>query len=88
MRAADLIRLSAILVAAAVVPAGCMFGSSGEASESGSPPGPPHALELTDVAEAVGLDFRQGAFRWEVTPDPAAIIAENRSTANGPAPSM
>ena len=74
MRAADLIRLSAILVAAAVVPAGCMFGSSDEASEAGAPPGPPRALELTDVAEAVGLDFRQGAFRWEVTPDPAAML--------------
>jgi hypothetical protein len=74
VRAADLIRLSAVLVAAAVVPGGCMFGSSDEASESGAPPGPPHALELTDVAQAVGLDFRQGAFRWEVTPDPAAML--------------
>ncbi|HWN21502.1 MAG TPA: VCBS repeat-containing protein, partial [Gaiellaceae bacterium] len=73
VRAADLIRLAAILVAAAVVPAGCMVDSD-DASESGSPPGPPRALELTDVAQAVGLDFRQGAFRWEVTPDPAAML--------------
>ena len=27
-----------------------------------------------DVAPEVGLDFRQGAFRWGVTPDPAAMM--------------
>jgi len=26
------------------------------------------------VAQAVGLNFRQGVFRWEVTPDPAAML--------------
>ena len=74
VRAADLIRLSATVVAAAVVSAGCMSGSADDASESRPSPGPPHALELTDVAQAVGLDFRQGAFRWEVSPDPAAML--------------
>lgn len=34
----------------------------------------PEALELTDVAGRVGLDFRHGAFRWGVTPDPVAMM--------------
>jgi ASPIC and UnbV/FG-GAP-like repeat len=29
---------------------------------------------FTDVASEVGLDFRQGSFRWDVTPDPAAMM--------------
>jgi hypothetical protein len=35
--------------------------------------GPPHGLEFVDVAPDVGLDFRQGAFRWGVSGDPAAM---------------
>jgi hypothetical protein len=31
-------------------------------------------VKLTDVAEQVGLDFRQGAFRFGVTPDPPAYM--------------
>ena len=31
-------------------------------------------VELTDVAAEVGLDFQHGAFRWEVSPDPAAMM--------------
>jgi len=73
MRAAALIRLAIILVSAALVSAGCMFGSNDE-SGSRSSPGSPHPLELTDVAHAVGLDFRQGAFNWEVSPDPGAML--------------
>ena len=29
---------------------------------------------MTDVAGDVGLDFRHGAFRWGVSPDPAAML--------------
>jgi hypothetical protein len=29
---------------------------------------------FTDVASEVGIDFRQGSFRWDVTPDPAAMM--------------
>jgi hypothetical protein len=36
--------------------------------------GPPHQLEFVGVASDVGLDFRQGAFRWNVTPDPTAML--------------
>jgi hypothetical protein len=32
------------------------------------------APRFTDVASDVGIDFLQGAFRWEVTPDPAAMM--------------
>ena len=35
--------------------------------------GPPHELEFVNVASDVGLDFRQGAFRWGVSGDPAAM---------------
>ena len=35
--------------------------------------GPPHALQFVNVASDVGLDFRQGAFRWGVSGDPAAM---------------
>ncbi|MGI9585764.1 MAG: CRTAC1 family protein [Acidimicrobiia bacterium] len=33
--------------------------------------GPP---ALVDVAQEVGLDFRHGAFAWETSPDPAAMM--------------
>jgi putative MFS transporter len=36
--------------------------------------GPFRQLRLTNVAPKVGLDFRQGAFRFGVTPDPAAMM--------------
>src|SRR5262249_9299906 len=31
-------------------------------------------VRLTDVSKQVGLDFRQGAFRYGVTPDPPAFM--------------
>ena len=34
----------------------------------------PSPLEFVDVAQEVGLDFRHGAFRWDVSPDPAAML--------------
>jgi hypothetical protein len=33
----------------------------------------PSRIEFVDVARKVGLDFEHGAFRWDVTPDPAAM---------------
>jgi hypothetical protein len=35
---------------------------------------PGQAHQLIDVAGDVGLDFRHGAFRWEVTEDPVAMM--------------
>jgi hypothetical protein len=67
-------RLSAALATAALVAAGCIFGSEDGTRGFRSSPGKPHPLELTDVAQAVGLKFRQGAFRWQVSPDPAAML--------------
>ena len=34
----------------------------------------PYVVELTDVASEVGLEFRHGAFRWDVSPDPGAML--------------
>jgi hypothetical protein len=34
----------------------------------------PSGIRFVDVAPEVGLDFRQGAFRWGVTPDPGAMM--------------
>src|SRR5688572_14010110 len=51
-----------------------MSGSASDESGSRSSSGASHPVGLTDVAHAVGLDFRQGAFRWEVSPDPAAML--------------
>ncbi len=74
MRRAVLIRLGTILVVTALVSAGCLFGSADDESESRSSQGPPHPLELTDVAHSVGLDFQQGVFHWEVSADPGAML--------------
>lgn len=41
---------------------------------TGNPRSSPAALGFTDVAHTVGLDFRQGAFRWDASPDPAAMM--------------
>jgi len=38
------------------------------------PPSAPSPLEFVDVAQEVGLDFRHGAFRWDVSADPAAML--------------
>jgi len=63
-----------MVVAAALVSTGCMSDSASDESGSRSSSGASHPVELTDVARAVGLDFRQGAFHWEVSPDPAAML--------------
>jgi hypothetical protein len=57
----------AVLVVCLV--AGCFGGDSQKTAALG----PPHELEFVNVASDVGLDFRQGAFRWGVSGDPAAM---------------
>src|SRR5688500_15646448 len=69
----ELRRFGATLLAAAVIPAACTFGSSDE-SGGPVPPSAPSPLEFVDVAQEVGLDFRHGAFRWDVSADPAAML--------------
>jgi hypothetical protein len=71
LRAPHLTGLFAVLVA---LVAGCVFHSAPEKAAFRSSPGKPHQLELTDVAQAVGLNFRQGAFRWRVSPDPSSMM--------------
>jgi hypothetical protein len=73
VRAANLIGASAVLLAV-VVAAGCMLGSDSQTSAFRFSPGKPHPLELTDVAQAVGLNFRQGVFRWGASPDPSSMM--------------
>jgi hypothetical protein len=68
VQTAGLMRLAAALVAVVAVAAACTSGPAQEAAPA------QNRLELTDVAREVGLDFRQGAFRWEVSPDPAAMM--------------
>jgi hypothetical protein len=59
---------------AALALGGCLSGSGPDLSAFRASSAKPNPLELRDVAQAVGLDFRQGVFRWEVSPDPAAML--------------
>ena len=52
--------------------AGCSFGGGDDGGPV--PTSAPHPLEFVNVADQVGLDFRHGAFRWSVTPDPGAML--------------
>jgi hypothetical protein len=78
-------RLTGGAIAAVLVVAACSSeadgaddgrGDSGSrplaATTADARPGPSR-IELVDVAGDVGLDFRHGAFRWNVTADPAAM---------------
>ena len=56
--------LVAIGLSASLAPASV----AGHASSSGF-----EGIRLKDVAGRLGLDFRQGAFRFGVSPDPAAM---------------
>src|SRR5438309_9408077 len=56
--------LAVIGISASLVPASV----ASHASSSGF-----EGIRLKDVANRVGLDFRQGAFRFGVSPDPAAM---------------
>jgi hypothetical protein len=74
VRATHLTGVVAAFVVAASGLAGCLSGSEPELSAFRPSAAKPNPLELRDVAQAVGLNFRQGVFRWEVTPDPAAML--------------
>jgi hypothetical protein len=68
---ADVTRLARrVLVLALLGSSGLLVGTSGpsHASSSGF-----EGIRLQNVANRVGLDFRQGAFRFGVSPDPAAM---------------
>jgi hypothetical protein len=73
VRATHLTGVVAAFVAAVAL-GGCLSGSGPELSAFRPSAARPHPLEFRDVAQAVGLDFRQGVFRWEVSPDPAAML--------------
>ena len=70
------------LVLVAVPTAAACSSSPGEQAAAheavpapGGPlPQPAGEVRLRDVAGEVGLDFRHGAFRWEVTGDPVAMM--------------
>jgi hypothetical protein len=66
-------RLATVVV---LLSGACTSGPDGAAD--GSPAAlvasAPSAPRFTDVASEVGIDFRQGSFRWDVTPDPAAMM--------------
>jgi hypothetical protein len=66
-------RLATVVV---LLSGACTSGPDGAADRSAAalPPSAPSAPRFTDVASEVGIDFRQGSFRWDVTPDPAAMM--------------
>ncbi len=74
MRAFGLLRLAGVLVATGALVTACSSDAEDEATGLGVQTPPAHQLEFTNVAHEVGIDFRHGAFRWEASPDPAAMM--------------
>ena len=74
MRTAGLTRLAGALAVAGVVLAACVAELAHEGTGDRAAAASRGELELVDVAKEVGLDFRHGAFRWEVSPDPPAMM--------------
>ncbi|MGH2649732.1 MAG: CRTAC1 family protein [Actinomycetota bacterium] len=68
------IRLACVLALLGLVSAACTSEPEGVATGGPSRTRSSNGLAFTDVARDVGLDFRHGAFRWGVTPDPAAMM--------------
>lgn len=66
-------RLALALVGMCLAASACT-SSGGEQRGDTSPATSAANLGFTDVAAQVGLDFRHGAFRWDVSPDPAAML--------------
>ena len=64
----------AAVVSGSVLLAACTATPTHEAAADPVRTPSPDGLAFTDVAEDVGLDFRHGAFRWEVSGDPAAML--------------
>jgi ASPIC and UnbV/FG-GAP-like repeat len=72
VRSPRLLLLAGVLVVGVVAVAavfGARDGSTPTTAAEGS-----GVLRLRDVAAERGLDFRHGAFRWDTTPDPAAMM--------------
>jgi VCBS repeat protein/ASPIC/UnbV protein/uncharacterized protein DUF6851 len=69
-RASVMVGLAALVAVSLAVPSG---SSSRVAATSPASTGGFAGLRLENVASKVGLDFRQGAFRFGVSPDPAAM---------------
>jgi hypothetical protein len=74
MRVTGALRLAGALATIAVAVAACSGDSQDEGS--GDRPQAPSSepLAFTDVAGDVGLDFRHGAFRWDVSRDVGAMM--------------
>ncbi len=60
------------LISLAALSAACTASPEPAPVRTGTPT--PDVVELTDVAAGVGLAFQQGAFRWDVSPDPGAML--------------
>ncbi|MGH2528421.1 MAG: FG-GAP repeat domain-containing protein, partial [Actinomycetota bacterium] len=69
------IRLACVSALLGLVSAACTSQPAGVVATGGpSRTSPSQGIAFTDVAPDVGLDFRHGAFRWGVTPDPVAML--------------
>ena len=66
-------RLAASVVAIGILASACTTDATGT-GPSGTTREPGQPLGFTDVASEVGLDFRQSAFHWAVTPDVGAML--------------
>ncbi len=66
----------ALVVAVGLVAVACGSASDGAVgADVDRPPDPSiEHVQLVDVASEVGLDFRHGAFRWDTTGDPNAMM--------------
>ena len=64
-------RVAVVLVAFAL--AACGSGKQADEPSTLAEPRQAGETRLVDVADEVGLDFRQGAFRWDVAPDVVAM---------------
>jgi len=74
LRVAGVIRLTGALLAIGVLVAACSSESREEASEDRAQTPSLDRLHFVDVAHDVGLDFRHGAFRWNVSRDVPAMM--------------
>ncbi len=64
-------RVAVVLAAFAL--AACGSGEQADEPSALAEPRQAGETRLADVADEVGLDFRQGAFRWDVAPDVVAM---------------
>jgi hypothetical protein len=72
VRSAGLIPRAGAVLTLALSLAACTSGGADEAGREGARGS--GRVALVNVAQEVGLDFRHGVFRWEVSPDPVAML--------------